>query len=139
MSTRSFLLGIGVGAVLASGAIWLVNQVDRVNSCVHEVVREFPAPYGKAVAIVVLSGCHATAPDVTSVAIRHDEEVIDFNSYDNYLFAVRGKNNIEVEWHSAKTKIINTPGMTITYDRPTQIYRQMVVSGMEPISYVERQ
>jgi hypothetical protein len=94
MRNRSFLLGMVVGAAAASGAIWLIGWVDRANLwCIREVIREFPARWGNAVAIVFLTNCGATAPYTTSVAIKIAGESFNFNDNDRYLFIVKDKNN----------------------------------------------
>jgi hypothetical protein len=131
------LLAFLAGIVVARIAIPIIELVDKPN-CVNQIVREFPSPNKEVTAIVVLSSC-MLAPDATSVAIKGAGERFYFDHYDSYLFIVKDNNNIEVEWNRAVTGIINTPGITIIYDRPSQINRQVVVDRMEPISYIERQ
>jgi hypothetical protein len=136
MGTRSFLLGIGVG--MAIGAIPILGIVGRFMAgefpkpCVNEVLQEIPSPNGRSVAMVVLARCDATQPNATSVAVKRAGENFVFENYDAYLFIVRDENKIEVPWDNDKY------GITIVYERPTRINRQVVVDRMMSISYREK-
>jgi hypothetical protein len=89
----AFLAGI----VVAIAGIRLIRLVDEFVPCDYEIVREFPSPNKRVTAIVILSGC-MLAPYVSSVAIKLDGEDFRFDNRDSYLFDVKHKNGIEVQW-----------------------------------------
>jgi hypothetical protein len=108
MRSWRVLLAFLAGIVVARIAIPIIEWVDK-PSCVIQTVREFPSPNEEVTAIVVVTSC-MLAPDTTSVGIKGAGKSFNFDHYDSYLFIVKDKNNIEVEWNGAKTGIINTPG-----------------------------
>jgi hypothetical protein len=122
----AFLAGIGITSV----AIPIIRWVDEANSCVYKIVGGFPSPNKRATAIVILSSC-MLAPDVSSVALKLDGEDFRFNKWDNYLFDVKRKNEIEVLWNS-------NDALTIVHAPPDLIYRKVVVWRTMEISYREK-
>jgi hypothetical protein len=116
-------------ASLAFGA-WVLSLPPRVD-CVFDIMGKFPSPNGRQVALVVREGCGgATNAFVTSVAIKGPGE--DFRFEDDRLFSVHSQIAMEIVWSDNNS-------LTIVYERPYRIYRQLVVWGMMPISYREKQ
>jgi hypothetical protein len=105
----AFLAGIGI----TSAAIPIIRWVDEADSCVYDIVREFPSPNKRATAIVIISACMLT-PYASSVAIKLDGEDFRFDRWDNYLFDVRDRNDIEVLWDS-------NDALTIVHAQPDMI------------------
>jgi hypothetical protein len=123
-------LAFVAGIAVTSAAFPIIRWIDEANSCGYDVVREYPSPNKRAMAVVILSGCMLT-PFVSSVAIKLDGEDFRFDKRDNYLFDVRNKNDIEVLWDS-------DDALTIVHARPDLIYRKVVVWRTMPISYREK-
>jgi hypothetical protein len=93
-------------------------------------VREFPSPNKRQTALIILSACLMT-PYASSVAIKTEGEDFRFDKWDNYLFDVKNKNDIEVSWDS-------NDGLTIVHAHPDLIYRKVAVWRTMPISYREK-
>lgn len=123
----TFVLGMVTGAALIAIVMYYMN-VAPTDLCDHKTIKEFSSPNNKRVAAVVLSNCGATTPFVTSVEVKNIGEKQDID----YLFSVKGKNDMEVVWNDGAS-------FTIVYQRPTRVYRQVLVWRTERIGYREKQ
>ena len=123
----AFALDVLTGATLIAITMYYVN-IAPTDACDPKATREFLSPNSKRVAAVVLSGCGATTPFVTSVELKNIGEKQDID----YIFAVAGKNDMEIAWNSDSD-------FTILYQRPERIYRQVLVWRTERIGYREKQ
>src|SRR5262245_9072359 len=85
MGNWRVLLAFLAGILVASTAIPIFKWINEFSLCVDEIVQEFPSPNGREVAMVVLSGCGATTPYATGVAVKDAGKHFDFNNYDGYL------------------------------------------------------
>lgn len=125
---RGLGLGLLVGLLLAIGAtIAMYSGFPHYANCDHRIVREFPSPNGKRVALVIGANCGTTT--LSSVAVKNEGQKFDFAV--ERIFSVKGENNIEVIWGG-------DGAFTIVYDTPGLIYTQVIVWRAERISYRER-
>jgi hypothetical protein len=94
-------------------------------------MRQFPSPTGRQVALVIRVSCGgATNPFLTAVAIKMEGEAFDFDKRDD-LFLAHSQIDIEAIWDG-------NSALTIAYEKPYRIYRQISVWYMMPITYRER-
>jgi hypothetical protein len=126
----AFLAGI----VVAVAGIRLIRAVDEFRPfgpCIYDVLREFPSPGGREVALVTRVSCGGvTNPFLTSVAIKTEDEAFDFDKRDD-LFLAHSQIDIEAIWES-------NSALTIAYEKPYRVYRQLVVWRTMPITYREK-
>jgi hypothetical protein len=125
------LVGLAAALTMYVGlpAIIAIISFPRYPSCDDRVIREFPSPNGRSVALVLRTNCGATTPFVSSVAIKVFGE-LDLKR--DTLFSIKGEgNDIEVIWDGNFAP-------TIVYDKPELIYTQVTVWRTERISYRQR-
>ena len=134
-----------VGILLWAGLVASIPAFIRLQSdyCYFDIMGEFPSPNGEQVALVIRESCGgATMPFLTSVAIKEAGKVgaikeagkaFYFNELESpdYLFRVHSQIAMEVIWNSNSS-------LTIAYDRPYRIYRQLEAWRTMPISYHEK-
>jgi hypothetical protein len=135
-----------VGFLLWAGLVASLPAFIRLQSdyCYFDIMGEFPSPNGEQVALVIRESCGgATMPFLTSVAIKEvgrvaaikeAGKVFPFEELEStdYLFRVQSQIGMEVIWNDDRS-------LTIVYDRPYRIYRQLYAWRTMPISYRERQ
>jgi hypothetical protein len=133
---RSVIIRLA-GFLLCTGCL-------QSDYCYFDIMGEFQSPNGEQVALVIRESCGgATMPFLTSVAIKKAREVaaikeprkkIPYEELENadYLFRVHSQIAMEVIWNSNSS-------LTIAYDRPYRIYRQLEAWRTIPISYREKQ
>jgi hypothetical protein len=104
---------------------------------------EFPSPDGKQIALVIRESCAgATMPFLTSVAvkeagkvaaIKEPKKIFQFEELKSpdYVFRVHSQIAMEVVWNKNSS-------LTIVYDRPYRIYKQLEAWRTMPISYREK-
>jgi hypothetical protein len=138
----SALLGIGLLlliALIAARTIFSCNSPTQYSHCDQKVVREFPSPNGRSVGLVIRTNCGATTPFVASAGIRPNGKDLDFDR--DIFFSIKGDgNDVELIWRDSHILDVvhEFPALTVVYDKPTLIYRQAIVWGMERIAYRER-
>ena len=127
-------LAFFAGIVITLAGIRLIRAVDEFQPfgpCIFDIMGKFPSPNGRQVALVVREGCGgATNAFVTSVAIKGPGE--DFRFEDDRLFSVHSQIAMEIVWSDNNS-------LTVVYERPYRIYRQLAVWRGMPISYREKQ
>lgn len=134
-----------VGFLLWAGFVASIPAFIRLQAdyCLFDIMGEFPSPNGEQVALVIRESCGgATMPFLTSAAIKEAGKVAaikepgkafpfeELQSVD-YLFRVHSQIAMEVIWNDDRS-------LTIVYDRPYRIYRQLDVWRTMPISYREK-
>src|SRR5262245_12915706 len=111
--------------------------------CLFDIMSEYPSPNREQVALVIRESCGgATMPFLTSVAVKEAGKVaaikeagktFPYEELDSpdHLFRMHSDVAMEVVWN-------NNGSLTIVYDRPYRIYRQLDVWRTMPISYREK-
>jgi hypothetical protein len=101
-----------------------------------DIVREVPSPNGRSVGLVIRRNCHATAPFVAAVGIRHEGRTFDFGR--DIFFSIKGEgNDIDLVWRDSHFLDVahEFPILTVVYDKPPRIYQQAIVWGSARIAY----
>jgi hypothetical protein len=134
----SCLLWIGLVASIPA----FVNL--QSDYCYSDIMGEYPSPNREQVALVIRESCGgATMPFLTSVAIKEADKVAaikepgrtfpyeDLDSPD-HLFRVHSQVAMDVVWN-------DNGSITVVYDHPFRIYKQLDAWRAIPITYREKQ
>lgn len=130
------IVGRIVFAITAVCLVGLAIQGLRIvrdtvtSTCQYDITQLVPAPGGQHIMVVAVKNCGATTPYITTVRIvrtgagfatarpaasdaQDDTETPD-------VFAVRGKQQLNVVWRNAKTVEITAPHLSAVYTQGTQ-------------------
>jgi hypothetical protein len=138
-------LAIIIGVILFAAGCFVGSYSNDFTlaggPCEDEVKAQYFSPDKSMVALVIVQNCGATSDYATSVEYRSVGE--NARSRDDYLFSVKGLNNIEVVWATEKVWDPNWSAwaspFTIVYDRPKRVNRQAIIWSGQKISYRERE
>jgi|SRR5262245_53726624 len=131
-------LALVLGSIVGIGTL-----LETFTWCASQVVREFPSEDGKLVAVVGVTGCGATGPEVSFVMMRRPDKKFNIAGND-YFFAIGGLNDIEVVWEGATVEgLFSYNNLTIIYKHPERhiqerILRRATVWEADRISYREK-
>jgi len=100
------MLSLAAAAILG---IFAFFQYLDSTMCSYDIVREFPSPDKRHIALVILGNCGATTPFVSLITVTGPDKKIDLKG-DDYFFSNRGENDIEVIWDGNSALIVSYEG-----------------------------
>lgn len=79
------------------------------SKCENVVLKEIISPNGKQVAVLFERSCGATTPFVQVVMIRESGSAFKADDPESFIFTMRGKHEIGIQWEAADHLIIKRP------------------------------
>lgn len=133
---RVLIWGLAIAALVLVGVVGLleVSKYSLVGECEETVAARFTQPAGTRQIVVMVTTCGATTADNTAVFVRRVGDPEEWR--DDYIFSVKGSNNIEVAWEPVWNP--RRANLTIIHDPVDEYYRQVTVWNGEHFAYRER-
>ncbi len=78
--------------------------------CSNDIIKEVVSPDGKFVATVFDRNCGATTPYLRIVSLRAAKNSFDAESYNDWVFKIKGQPKVEISWTAIDKLSINYAG-----------------------------